>query len=143
MPEQKRIVNFRLSEDDNQYLCQIAQKHNTNKTHALEIVLREHRSQADGFCEALSEKLLDEFDKRYGNQLTHVRLSTNYTDRNTQVLLEMFNTMLYSFKLTAPVTSSKAKNPIWTESEKDVSLRIARYKQLNDEKKKKKQGAQK
>lgn len=138
MPDEKKIVNYRLSEKSTRYISTVAANYGTTKTQALEMILSEHEAQAADGHKAMANEIMDEFDRRYGNQLTHIRLNTNYTDKNVQTMIEVFNTILFAFKLTAPCPTSKVRNAVLDGCEEEVTRRIARYKQINDERTKKK-----
>ena len=130
----KKLISFKLSETTLNYLNEYSEENSLNRTQSLEkIVLENKKSQAE-YNEKLTKLIVDKIDDKYKNLFTHLRLSTNFTDRNTQIMMEMLNSIIVGLDLKYTFTSRLSKSKIWEESEQFVSEKIAGYKQMKDNK---------
>lgn len=123
---------FRLSDTAINYLEEFGEKNNLNQTESLERIIREHKSQSESEIDLIANKVIEKFDDKYKNLFTRLRLATNYTEKNAQVILEVLNSLIINMDYDDAYTSTLFKSKILEESEKEVKRRIAEYKQIND-----------
>ena len=132
----KKQTAYRLTDTAIDYIDIIADKNNLSKTDALELIIREHQKQSSDELEKISEAVIDKFQSKYKNFMTRLRLSTNYTDRNVQIALEVLNTMLIGLSLDKnAITTKNGKCQTLIQCENEITRKIAEYKQYNDNKK--------
>lgn len=132
----KKQMNYRLTESAISYIETVADNNNLSKTDALELIIREHQKQSDDELEKISSAVVDKIENKYKNFYTRLRLSTNYTDRNVQIALEVLNTILVGLSLDKnAITTKNGKSQTLIQCEQEVTRKIAEYKQYNDNKK--------
>jgi hypothetical protein len=130
----KSAKTYRLTNTAIEYLNEFADKNNLNLTEALERILREHKCNSDKEIDILSNALLAKFDDKYKNMFTRIRLGSNTADVNSQIILEILNTMLITQSVNTAFTSKIVKSPVWEDCDIEVKRRIAEYKQIKDNK---------
>ena len=86
--------DWRLSPDVVEIISAYADTHTCSYTEALERIVLEHNRR--GSDEDLVKQLLQGMDKHYEDFFTRVRLGIRGADVNSQVILEILNTLLYS-----------------------------------------------
>ncbi|MGN0173637.1 MAG: hypothetical protein ACI39F_04275 [Acutalibacteraceae bacterium] len=136
----KYLKNFRLSETAIKYIESIAEKEKTSNTTALEMIIAEHsNNQNQSLANEVAEKVIEEFEKKYKNLFTRLRLATNYTDRNVQIELEMWNTLFSALKMQdVPALPTKEKKvEALNQAEFNVKQRINDFKQQKNDSSKK------
>lgn len=138
MSERKQTA-FRLKLETVKYIEDYRDKNNLNSlAKTMELIIDEHRAMAMNQEEAVANRVMELFEKKYGNSFTRIRLATRTADINSQVIIEILNSILYSGSLTASFVSTDAiKNELIEKSEDKVKAKIAYYKQLKDNKKEK------
>lgn len=138
MSERKQTA-FRLKLETVKYIEDYRDKNNFNSlAKTMELIIDEHRSMAMNQEEAVANRVMELFEKKYGNSLTRVRLATRTADINSQVIIEILNSILYAGSLTASfVPTDIMKNELIEKSEDKVKAKIAYYKQLKDNRKNK------
>lgn len=138
MSERKQTA-FRLKLETVKYIEDYRDKNNFNSlAKTMELIIDEHRAMAMNQEEAVANRVMELFEKKYGNSLTRIRLATRTADINSQVIIEILNSVLYAGSLTASfVPTDVMKNELIEKSEDKVKAKIAYYKQLKDNKKEK------
>lgn len=132
----KKQMNYRLTDTAINYIDSIADINNLSKTDALELIIREHQKQSADELDKISDAVVKKIEDKYKNFYTRLRLSTNYTDRNVQIALEVLNTLLVGLSLDKnAITTKNGKSKTLIQCEQEVTRRIAEYKQYNDNKK--------
>lgn len=136
----KKQTAFRLNDETLDYLKAYKEDHQLSSvTKALELIVKEHRAGSMKLEEAIANRVMELFESKYGNALTRIRLASRTADINSQIIIEIINSILYSGSATAVfIATDVMKNEIIEKSEEKVKARIAYYKQLNDDKKVKK-----
>ena len=130
----KKLISFKLSETILDYLDEYAKENSLNRTTALENIIMENKKSQEEYNEKLTKLIVEKMDEKYKNLFTHLRLSTNFSDRNVQIMMEMLNSIIVGLDLKYPFTSRLSKSKIWEESERFVGEKIAGYKQIKDNK---------
>lgn len=139
----KDSKTFRLSNNDIEYIKNVAQTNKIDNTKALEKIISEHRQQNDNrqLSRMIATDLLAAFDEKYNKTFTRIRLAASGADQSALILLEMMNTLLVATEHNkVAYTSRIAKSEVWTQCETVVKDRIAHYKQKTDSKKVKPSG---
>lgn len=138
MSERKQTA-FRLNIETVKYIEDYRDKnHFSSLAKTMELIISEHKAMAMNQEEAVANRVMELFDKKYGNSLTRVRLAARTADINSQVIIEILNSILYAGSLNASfVPSDVMKNELIEKSENKVKAKIAYYKQLKDNNKNK------
>lgn len=100
----------------------------------LDRIIREHQELSGGQEQKLAESVIQLFSQKYDNLFTRLRLATNATDFNTQVIIEVLNSLLLNLDVNQAYQSSKVKSEVIKTGETEVKARIAYMKQLKDNK---------
>lgn len=120
-----KLIDF--TEDECEYIEQYAVEHNIkNFTAALKQIVREHREAPE-----IEKRILLAFDEKYKNLFTRLRLGTNETDKNVQILIECMNALASKFAIEA-LPTDVAETALLKESKEIVKDRIKRYKEKKD-----------
>lgn len=82
-------------------------------------------------CSALEKEniKLKEDNKK---QMTRIRLASNGADVNTQILIEVINSLCWQLQIKDFRSTDKMLHPAMDEARKVVKERIANYKQAKD-----------
>ena len=104
-------------------------------TAALERIVLEHDKR--GSDEALAKLLVKEMDEHYKNFFTRIRLGIRSSDINSQVILEILNTLLYSQSIPVAVFTDDRPTAVFLESQKHIQKKIEAYTNIKQGKKKK------
>lgn len=120
----------RISENSDAYLSNLAAEKNISYAEALEIVIQKSASNNNDFI----NEFIKNYDDKYKNLFTRVRLSSTMADRNGQVIIELLNTMLLHFNIRhATTTDTRMSKPL-EEAQNTVKNRVEYYKQKKDNK---------
>lgn len=130
---------FNLSVEHAEYLKNIKEKHHlTYDIEALELILDEHKEflLADNIAETVIKKL----DTKYSNLFTRLRMGVRTADLNSQILIEMINSICSceQLKSLSYTPSDILPSPILSDSTSYIKTKIANYKQKIDNRKSKK-----
>ena len=105
-----------------------------SSTEALErIVLDYNRRGSD---EDLVRMLLQAIDDHYKNFFTRIRLGVRSTDINSQVILEILNTLIYNQSIPVAILTDDKPTPVYLESQKHIQEKIKAFMNLKRDKEK-------
>lgn len=123
--------NFDLSKEVIQYMQEYKNQHPEIKsvTQALERIVLEHKeyceeNQVDKIADAIIKKI----ENKYESMFTRIRLGVRTADINSQILIELLNTLLIHDKVPKYI-STETKHPVMVAAEFTVKERISNYKQ--------------
>ena len=82
----------------------------------------------------IAERFLELYEEKYKNYMTRVRLAAREADVNSQILLELANSMLFLNSAEGKdfIASDEMEHPMMQNAKHFVKDRIARFKQKND-----------
>ncbi|MGN0436972.1 MAG: hypothetical protein ACI4F4_00490 [Lachnospiraceae bacterium] len=119
--------HINLSNEAEIILKKIQKEHNIssiNKT--IEFILLDYENNRN-ISQIVSTKVSEDLYK----VLTRIRISTNATDINSQVMLEMLNSIVYQFNVK-PMTTEFSETTTLSVCRKYVKDKIATFKQRKD-----------
>lgn len=91
MANRKR-KDYMLSEKNIEYIEEVKEKNNLKyNSEALDLIIREHRQNSDITTEAMIKLIAKEVSEQIKLDFKGIKIASNDTDRNTQILLEMIN----------------------------------------------------
>lgn len=133
MPEKIR-KNIRLTPQLNQALQRYAADTGESETLIIAQALERFFSGQGQENEEIADLFLQKFDEKYSNYMTRVRLASRGADENTQVLLEIVNTVLFlqGIKGDKFLPMDKTEHSLLKRAKEAVKERIARFKQRKD-----------
>lgn len=99
---------YRLSEENIKYIETIKkEKHLKYTSDSLDLIIREHEKNTNflynGLAKFLADEILDEIKK----ELKSIKLASNSSDKNTQIILEMLNGLFIKEEIGAIFTSKE------------------------------------
>lgn len=121
--------NLKETGDDSTALRLILNEHREMKNHLFDlnyIAVALKNELIKDFRDVISEALLEE--------IRRVRLGTNNTDRNTQVLIELVTSWMVQSNIEAIMSTDKLKPDFLKFAESVVATRITHKKQKKDAK---------
>ena len=88
----------------------------------------------DEQTDIVAEKLLTKIEEKYKNMFTRLRLGVTTADKNSQVMLEILNSIILNLSMDKMYDTDILESNIVKESKDTVKNRIEKYKQLKDNK---------
>ena len=136
---EKKPYGFRLSRDKLDYIKQYAETHSLSYNAALEQIIDEHSKREQiNVSSVLAELLAESVIEKLNPTLTRIRLAANNADRNSDVMIELLNT-LFCFEDYKGLVSTEQFEHIATRKARElVKNRILNYRQARLEAERKK-----
>ncbi len=131
-----KAVTYRLSENAISYISKYADENHLTNTKAIEEIISFHQNQSTTELDKIADQLLNRFEEKYKNWFTRMRLATNYSEKNIQIVIELLNSLIISSGVDKAYLTDEFKSLTLKEAEELVQKRIADYKQLHDNAKK-------
>lgn len=105
----KRIrKDFMFSEENIKYIEKVKEeKHLKYPSEALDLIVREHKENTNFLYKGLAKFLADEILEEIKKELKSIRLASNSSDKNTQIILEMLNGLFIKEEIGAIFTSKE------------------------------------
>lgn len=130
----KKRLNLRLSDNIVNYIDEASKNNNITKTEMVERIILAHQNSSSetASTDEIAEAVLARYKSEYKNYETRMRLATNYTEKNVQIIMEVLNSMLYNLKLDNACLTDLQTHPTLEDATELVTSRIANYKQKND-----------
>lgn len=118
--------HFYLSKKSIDYIEEIRNENNLNKSKALEKIIKEHKASSYLDKEDIHKKIADNIYKNFKDQVGKNINCAKFTDKNVQILIEMFNAFLVNNakECSTPITTDQFKSPVLVLAEKEVENRI-------------------
>ncbi len=126
---------WRMSEEALAIITAYAEKEGCNDTEALEQIIRHYATTAKGANQALAEDLLDKIEERYGKQITRIRLGIRTADINSQIILELLNTLMFYYKIPTVILRDSSEAAPVSSAEQHIKNKIENYRKINEGKK--------
>lgn len=120
--------HFYLSQESIDYIEEIRTKNKLTKSKALEKIIQEHKANSylskEDFNKKIADKIYENFKEQVGKDINCARI----TDKNVQVLIEMFNFFLVNNARESDtnITTDQFKAPMLIMAEKEIENRINR-----------------
>ncbi|CEK36626.1 hypothetical protein UMC2PCS14_00501 (plasmid) [[Clostridium] sordellii] len=118
--------HFYLSKKSIDYIEEIRNENNLNKSKALEKIIKEHKASSYLDKEDIHKKIADNIYKNFKDQVGKDINCARITDKNVQILIEIFNAFLVNNakECSKPITTDQFKSPILVMAEKEIENRI-------------------
>lgn len=83
---------YKMTEKNVEYIEEVKEKNNLKySSEALDLIIREHRQNSDITTEAMIKIIAKEVAEQIKFDMKEIKKSSNDTERNTQILLELIN----------------------------------------------------
>lgn len=111
-----------------------AKEEDVTETFVFEQALKQYFQNQREEYDRIAERFLELYEEKYKNYMTRVRLAAREADVNSQILLELANSMLFLNSAQGKdfVASDEMEHPMMQNAKQFVKDRIARFKQKND-----------
>lgn len=118
--------NFYLSKDELDYIYEVMRNNSLKKSEALKKILKEHKASSYLDEEDIHKKIADNIYKNFKDQVGKDINCARITDKNVQILIEIFNAFLVNNakECSKPITTDQFKSPILVMAEKEIENRI-------------------
>lgn len=125
---------YRLQVSTIKQIEEYAQKNKINHTQAVsDMIDAAYKMQIESE-DIIVKKVLDAFENKYKNLFTRIRLGVRTADLNSQITLEVLNTILANMNIQQKdvVTTEKFTNPALKDSKELIKIRLENIKQKKD-----------
>ena len=111
-----------------------AKEEDVTETFVFEQALKHYFQNQREEYDRIAERFLELYEEKYKNYMTRVRLAAREADVNSQILLELANSMLFLNSAEGKdfIASDEMEHPMMQNAKHFVKDRIARFKQKND-----------
>ena len=111
-----------------------AKEEDVTETFVFEQALKQYFQNQREEYDRIAERFLELYEEKYKNYMTRVRLAARESDVNSQILLELANSMLFLNSAEGKdfIASDEMEHPMMQNAKHFVKDRIARFKQKND-----------
>lgn len=111
-----------------------AKEEDVTETFVFEQALKQYFQNQREEYDRIAERFLELYEEKYKNYMTRVRLAAREADVNSQILLELANSMLFLNSAQGKdfIASDEMEHPMMQNARQFVKDRIARFKQKND-----------
>ena len=131
---EKTRVNLTISEQSKNYIEEYKKKNNYRSiSEALDSIIK-HSMNTDN-VDLIADRILKKIEDKYDNLFTRLRLAGNSADINSQVIVEILNSMIINMNMKKSFMTDTVESQVVADSKKQIKNRIAYYKQLKDNKK--------
>lgn len=138
--KEKRVKRYYLEEEWINYIEEYKDVRNIHyESNAVQIMLNEHKNWSNNIfdlrfiVDELKKELLLEISnavaKNVAEELQRVRLGTNNTDRNTQILIELLQGLMFDQNIQVIATTDEFKPDFLSQAEQVVHERIINLKE--------------
>lgn len=128
--DEKKREHYYLSKEIRDYILKYKEKNKLTKSKAIESIIKEHeefsRLSSKEMYKEIAKNITENLKEEYGKEVKKSKQQSSNTDKNVQVLLEMFNCfILNNWKDTDVVmTTDITKSELLETSEKEIERRI-------------------
>lgn len=129
----RKKKDFMFSEKNLEYIEEIKEKNDFKySSEALDLIIREHRENEKMSIKMLREYLANEISEALKDEFKMLMKVNKFTDKNTQVIIEMLNGMFIKEEYGKIITTNEEVCKALTIAENTIDERINKnYKKGN------------
>lgn len=127
----KKYRQVYLSDEDVEYIENFGRENHIRKSAAMSVIINEHRNKEPINPSLIAKAIREELSP----ELTRIRLASNTADRNSQVIIEILNTIILNLEIITPTLTNELESPTVSAAKEKIKADIERYKQIKDDKK--------
>ncbi len=129
----KKNVLLSLPEEIVETVDRFAEERELTRSAAVEQIIMEFERKTESQIDLVARRFLEIFDEKYNAVFTRLRLGTRTADINSQITLELLNTLMIQFCEDVDLVPTKKYRAIaFMQAEAEIKKRIAAYKQNKD-----------
>ena len=133
--DKKVKLDITISQSTREYIDYVKKEHNLRSlSQAVDYIVQQERKNDN--VDVLADRILEKLKDKYENMFTRIRLGVNTADKNSQIMIEILNSMIYSLGVNQCYDTDIIKTDVVRDSENIIKNRIAHYKQIKDSKSK-------
>ena len=133
--DKKVKLDITISQSTREYIDYVKKEHNLRSlSQAVDYIVQQERKNDN--VDVLADRILEKLKDKYENMFTRSRLGVNTADKNSQIMIEILNSMIYSLGVNQCYDTDIIKTDVVRDSENIIKNRIAHYKQIKDSKSK-------
>jgi hypothetical protein len=124
MEREKKM--FVVSKENLKYINEVKEKNYLKyNSEALELIIREHKNNSDITTEAMINLIGEKLSEKLKYELLGIKKASNETDKNTQILIELFNGLFVKSGYKILATTGEIKCAAIDNAREFVEGRIA------------------
>ena len=121
----RKEKHYWVTEKNIEYIEEVKEKNNLKyNSEALDLIIREHRQNSDITTEAMIKIIAKEVSEQIKFDIKGIKKSSNDTDRNIQILLELINGLFVISEYGRLATTEDIIAPALTNATDIVDKRI-------------------
>lgn len=126
--------NIRIHPGLAKQLADYSMEQGVTETFIMEKALERYFRDQNQEYDRIAERFLELYEEKYKNYMTRVRLAAREADVNSQILLELANSMLFLNSAQGKdfIASDEMEHPMMQNARQFVKDRIVRFKQKKD-----------
>ena len=118
--------DYMLSTNSIEYITEIKEKnHLKYNSEALELIIREHKNNSDITTEVMIKLIGEKLAEQLKFELLGIKKASNEADKNTQILIELFNGLFVKSGYSILATTGEIKCETIDKATEFVEKRIA------------------
>jgi len=118
--------DYMLSTNSIEYITEIKEKnHLKYNSEALELIIREHKNNSDITTEVMIKLIGEKLAEQLKFELLGIKKASNEADKNTQILIELFNGLFVKSGYSILATTGEIKCEAIDKATEFVEKRIA------------------
>lgn len=128
---------IRIAPEMNEKLAAASDSTGQSENHIIEQALIDYFTDKRSEYERIADLFLERYDEKYNAYMTRVRLGTRTADVNSQVVLEVLNTILMTMDIQGEhyMPSNEMMHPVIRKAKDSINEIIRKAKQIKDNKK--------
>jgi hypothetical protein len=122
-----------LAESTVKFIFQYKEEHSSSSfSAAIDDIINQFEKYEKGFIDEIGKNTIDKIKGEYADDIKKIRFSSNVADFNTQVIIELLNTLLINMQVNNTYISSEVTSDVLIACQKTVMDRIADRKQRKE-----------
>lgn len=126
-------MTFRFPEKMEAEIKNYVRDNGCSQTLALQKAWQEFiTKESESGKEKNAETIMEIFDQRYGTLLNRLKISTQESDKNLQILIEILNTIIINNNIKDLISTNDGMSKVLTEAKSVIANRLSHAKQKKD-----------
>ncbi len=122
--------NFFLTQENLDYLEQVRIRQNyPNISQAIRTIIDQHQLYLSKTEGSVSQFIAEVLEEKYSAMLKSIKLAVNHTDRNSQILIELFNSLFFAQGIDSATPTEIYITPPLAKAQEIIQERIANQNQ--------------
>lgn len=105
-----------------------------SRSETVEEIIKRYQEGQPSQMQVLAKEIVKVLYEEHGKEQTRIRMAATTADINSQVIIEILNSILYTMQTEQYFPTEEMKSEVVSQAEIAVRGRIARYKVMRDSK---------